>query len=438
MFGACAGSGTATAQNLEQYFPAGVSGYGNNPGVTVLSRAREEYDAPGVRLGSIIVRPEAEQDFGYNDNVIGTPRASGSPLIETRARLSADTDWARDSLSASVNVDNQVYTSLPNQNLTNWSAAMAGTHDFGRDSASLSYTHFNLNQSPSGINSYGLGTPIPFSVEDVRLGYTAPFGRFSLSPNFEATTYGFGSGVVSGGFVDQSFRNRVTLQGGVTARYELSTGRNLLVVVNDYANAYTSTPGDQPTRDNTGVEVLAGIEYSANGVFRYRILAGFENHVYRNTAYRSRDVPVAQASVIWTPTGLTTVTATALRRIEESNDDSTGGFTFNTGQVVVDHEYLRNILLQGSGGLQYAQYEQGGGTQTIYSAGAGATWLINRNMRLTARYDFSSSSSSSSVGLVAPQIGLTTLGTGLVGVNGQFTSGRYTQNIYMLQLHVAL
>lgn len=438
MLGACAGSATAAAQNLEQYFPAGVPGYGNNPGVTVLSRTREDYDTSGVRVGSVIVRPEAEQYVGYNDNVTGTSQASGSPLIETRASLGASTDWARDSLSASVNVDNQVYTSLPNQNLTNWSASVAGSHDFGRDSASLSYTHFNLNQSPSGINSYGLGTPIPFSVNDVRIGYTAPFGRFSLSPNFEATTYGFGSGIVSSVLVDQSFRNRVTLQGGVTARYELSTGRNLLVVVNDYANGYTSIPDGQPTRNNTGVEVLAGIEYSANGVFRYRILAGFENHVYQNSAYRSRDVPVAQASVIWTPTGLTTVTATALRRIEESNDDTTGGFTFNTGQVVVDHEYLRNILLQGSGGVQYAQYEQGGGTQTIYSAGAGATWLINRNMRLTARYDFSSSSSSSAVGVVAPQIGFTTLGTGLVGVNGQFTSGRYTQNIYMLQLRVAL
>ncbi|MGI4955796.1 MAG: outer membrane beta-barrel protein [Janthinobacterium lividum] len=438
MLGACTGSAAASAQNLEQYFPAGVPGYGNNPGVTVLSRSREEYVTSGIRVGGIILRPDAQQEIGYNDNVIGTTQAAGSPLVETRASLHADTDWARNSLSASVDVDNQVYTSLRNENLTNWSASMAGRYDLGRDSASLSYTHFNLNQSPSGINSYGLGTPIPFSVEDVRVSYTAPFGRFSLSPNFEATTYRFGSGIVSGNLVDQGFRNRVTLQGGVTARYELSTGRNLLVVVNDYTNNYTSTPTGQPTRDNTGVEALAGLEYSANGVFRYRILAGFENHVYRNSAYRSRNVPVAQGSVVWTPTGLTTVTATALRRIEESNDDTTGGFTFNTGQVVVDHEYLRNILLQGSGGVQYAQYEQGGGTQTIYTAGAGATWLINRNMRLTARYDFSSSSSSSVVGMVVPQIGFTTLGTGLVGVNGQFTSGRYTQNIYTLQLRVAL
>ena len=40
------------AELLSDYFPAGVPGYGTAPGVTVASRARPEFDPPGVRAGS--------------------------------------------------------------------------------------------------------------------------------------------------------------------------------------------------------------------------------------------------------------------------------------------------------------------------------------------------------------------------------------------------
>ena len=41
------------AELLSDYFPAGVPGYGTAPGVTVASRARPEFDPPGVRAGSL-------------------------------------------------------------------------------------------------------------------------------------------------------------------------------------------------------------------------------------------------------------------------------------------------------------------------------------------------------------------------------------------------
>ena len=40
---------------LAEFFPDGVPGYGAAPGVTVASRARPEYDPPGVRVDSFVV-----------------------------------------------------------------------------------------------------------------------------------------------------------------------------------------------------------------------------------------------------------------------------------------------------------------------------------------------------------------------------------------------
>ena len=53
----------------------------------------------------------------------------------------------------------------------------------------------------------------------------------------------------------------------------------------------------------------------------------------------------------------------------------------------MDHEYLRNVFLQARGAVQVAQFLQGGGVQTIETIGAGITWLVNRNLRLSVNYD---------------------------------------------------
>jgi hypothetical protein len=88
----------------------------------------------------------------------------------------------------------------------------------------------------------------------------------------------------------------------------------------------------------------------------------------------------------------------------------------------VDPESRRNILLQGYAGVQYADYPQGGGTQTITNVGANVTWLINRKLRLIGSYDFSKGTASNTTTSTIPN----------------FPTGNYTRNIYLLTLRVGL
>ena len=71
-----------------------------------------------------------------------------------------------------------------------------------------------------------------------------------------------------------------------------------------------------------------------------------------------------------------------------------------------------------SAGLQYADYLQGGGHASGFSLGAGATWLVNRHMRLSATYDFTdqrgtSSPTSQTTGNYVRSVGLITLRFGM-------------------------
>ena len=113
---------------------------------------------------------------------------------------------------------------------------------------------------------------------------------------------------------------------------------------------------------------------------------------------------------------MTTVTATLTRSIEDAAQEGIAGYTYTRARVVLDHEYMRNVLLQASASVQRADFLQGGGHQSGFSLGGGATWLINRHLRLSATYDFTDQQGNTSPTLL--------------------TTGSYTRSICLLTLRI--
>jgi hypothetical protein len=112
------------------------------------------------------------------------------------------------------------------------------------------------------------------------------------------------------------------------------------------------------------------------------------------------------------------VRATATRGIEDAAQTGLSSYTYSSVQLRVDHEYLRNVLLDASATLRQASFNQTGGQQTGIGAGAGATWLINRGLRLSFTSDFG-------------DVRNTRLPTGTV-------AGDYTRTLTLLTLRVGL
>ena len=103
--------------------PPGVPGYGTAPGVTVASRVRPDFDPPGVRVGSFLLRPQWAEGLGYDDNVFGSSGGGrGSWLVGTHPSLLIGSDWSRNSLGGYVGVDDLRYLDQPRQSQTNWTA----------------------------------------------------------------------------------------------------------------------------------------------------------------------------------------------------------------------------------------------------------------------------------------------------------------------------
>jgi hypothetical protein len=380
----------AAAQVIDAYFPAFV---GSLSGNTVLSRPHPEDQNLGVRLGSFVLQPRLTESIGYDSNLDGVPNGHGSPVIESQASTGIASDWSRNSLDAYFGVDDRRYPSRSIQNETDWTASLGGSHQIGNDQLFGSYNHLELTERPGDLGATDITRALPFSVDDIRLGYTiGDVGRFSFTPDVNFRGLGFSSSLLTNGAPD-SQRDRDILQAELTSRYEFSPQRDLLVVLRGTQIDYTKTPVGSISGNSNGVSLLTGLDYAATGVFRYRFLVGYQIRDYVNRQVSNLSAPTVEASVMWFPSGLTAVTATARRDIEDAADESLAGFTYTSGRLSVEHEYRRNLLLNGYVEVQHGDFRatgrqlantpfaQSASTQNVYQVGAGATWLISSNLR---------------------------------------------------------
>ena len=161
-------------------------------------------------------------------------------------------------------------------------------------------------------------------------------------------------------------------------RYEFFPQNNAVLEFRAVGTDYVSATAAVPTQNSTGYAVRAGIDYAADGLWRFRALIGYELRDFQSPAYAQRSAPVGEANVIWTPTGLTTVTARAARTIEDSNTTTVSGYNYTSALLTVDHEYVRNVLLRFYTGYQHADYVGTSASENFYLFGLGATWLVGR------------------------------------------------------------
>jgi hypothetical protein len=414
-----------TTPLLDHYLSSDIGGTGDQPGVTVTSRSRPAYDYSGMRLGSWMLRAEGIEKIGYDDNVTGTPNGHGSAVGETTVTLNAGSDWSSGALGGSFMIDDYRYFDQNQQSYTNWSATLGGAQQIGRDTITANFSHQNSNQNARDLGLPQLDQPIAYRVDDGTISYRANFARTFLQPTLDVSSYDYDNGSVLGAPFTQAYRNRVVISPGVALGYELSPQRNVVIVVRDSRAEYTTAVSGVPIRTYNDASVLAGVDFLADAVLRYRVMAGYETRNFQSQQYQTIQAPIGEAAIIWTPTGLTTVSGIASRRIQDAASEATVGQTETSVQLRVDHEYLRNVILQARTGFFVDNYSQNQGTQSLFQAGASVTWLLNRNLRLSMSYDYTNrgTASSGAVGSVNPA---QNIGTG------------YTEDRYLLQLRVGL
>jgi len=376
------------AQLLTSLFPEGVPGYGTEQGVTVQSRERPAFDPLGIRADTVMIRPLLSESVGYDNNIFGGSPQSGAWEVGTHPSLLMGTNDPTGSTGLFLSADDLRYPGQPSQDRTDGAAFVGGTIDLGRDKLTLGAGYLSRHEDRTELDALPSDRPVAFTAANMRVSYDAVFGRFTTTPSIELNRWRFSDTTIFGVPVSEAARDRTTAQTGLTLRYDWMPARELLLVTRVLDTHYDAPAIGVPSNNSTSWQALAGVNYDANSVWRYRLLGGMEYRQAASSAVASETTPIAEAEITWLPSGQTTVRATATRGIEDAAQAGLSTYTYSSAQLRVDHEYLRDVLLNASATLRQATFNQTGGQQLGIGFNAGVTWLINRTLRLSLTSDY--------------------------------------------------
>jgi hypothetical protein len=373
------------------------------PGATVVDRQRPEYSPLGVRFGDFFFFPRAELDEAYDDNIFAARTNTKSDFITALApsfdirsnlptsaiNLSAGTIISR--YATHTNFDTEdAYANLDGR------LDVDNTHDFH---GALRVA--KLHEDPGAPDFPGAASqPVLYNTYEGTAGFSQTKLRVGYSADLTARREEYQAvPIAGGGLLPQSDRNNNAYEAALRGSYEFITHYEGFMrgAVNyrDYDHAAIGAP----IRTSHGFRIDAGIHVDLTGVTYAELFAGYLEQDYQAASLGTVSGPDVGANVVWNPTGLTSLTFKAERSIEDAPATIVGataapGYFHSTAGLRVDHELLRNLLLDGQ--LTYANDDFQGinRTDNDYLAGVGAKYLLMRYLYLGADYTYEHRDSS--------------------------------------------
>lgn len=362
--------------------------FARDRGVGVRERPRPEYEALGVPVGTFTAYPSVQFDAESNDNIFATAtRAQDDWIVHIKPEVALESGWSRHFLGLFARADIARYQDFDGENFENWTVGANGRLDFTRASNLAFGVDYGSLTEPRTSSNAPASTrePVAYDLSSAYAAFTNVQGRTRLSARGDVRTFDYQDGTtLAGVIVNQDDRDRTITSLTGRGDYAISPATALFVQATVNKRDYdTATSVLLPARDSDGYELLAGANFELGAVARGELAVGYISQEFDAAVYDKIDGFGARAQLEWFPTQLTTLTATASRTIEDAGIAGAGGYLSTTVGGRIDHELLRNVLLNADISLSSDEYEGIDRTDDRLQYSVGGTYLVNRNVGLS-------------------------------------------------------
>ena len=344
------------------------------------------FDPIGVRIGDLKLTPYVEEDGGWasNPGLTAGPHR-GSAFETTEAGVALQSDWSHSDLRGQLKGAYTDYFDDTNANSPTASGTLDGRYDSSRDLSFDSEGRFNLSQQT--LSSLGLGpgtgtTSHPLvATYGATLGGAQKFGDLTLAlhATLDRTIYASAGTVdlASDDFNDWGLRGRVS--------YRLSEAISPFVELGVDARRYDSAVDyNGYGRNSDGWQAIAGATLAFTRQLTGEASFGYGARGYVDPRLQNFGGPLIDASLVWSATPLTTVTAKAQTTLGDSVAAGASGVLTRAYSLDVAHELTRAVTLGATASWSNETYV--GLTQrdstTIY--GLRAEYHVSRELVLKA------------------------------------------------------
>jgi len=384
----------AVAQDMTPFMDSTIPFmYDRGRNIGVLDRTRPEYEAAGMPAGAFTIYPQMTLGAGFTDNVYQTETGGKSDAVfAIDPRVSVQSNLTRRSLSLSGGANFVRYADAVAKNQNGWDVEFSGTQDFAVDSSLVIQAHSaqRYENLYSGDTLGNLQSAVPYHDTGANLRTDFHLNRMRLVAQGDFTRYSFGDVVtLSGVNIDQANRNRDVYRGTGQTELAVSPNVSLFAQLAYDRSVYDIelSPG-VPNRSSEGYRILAGVSFDLTALARGSIGIGYIRRDYDSALYANVAGLSVESKVEWFPSGLTTVTLSVRRLIQDSAASGSSAY-FDTGaDLRIDHELLRNLLINANFDFERDDYEGIISKANVYRFGAGAHYLMNRGIGISGTISY--------------------------------------------------
>jgi hypothetical protein len=364
--------------------------------VGVMDRARPDYDAKGVDVGSFVFFPTFDLTGSYDDNVFRRPDAKSDFFLTLAPAARLQSQWGRHFLEFYTGLAHYQYVRDTGGNITDWKVGVDGRYDISHAAmlaANVYAGEFhelwsepnNLDTDQAAPNRY-LQTHADASwlYQPARIG-------LELGGSFDRKDW-LNTPLIGGGFIGNDDRNENEYQGYAKVFYDFSPGYIGFVRASYDARRFDKEyDRDGYHRDSEGFRVDGGLDMQITHLLSGEISAGYLKQNF------SQDVPKPLSGISglnygarldWYATPALTVHLEGKRELEDVIIDGASVADNKSVSLSADYEFRRDVILQGY--VSYIDSKLTGISRTDRYPGAGITvkYLINRHISAYLSYNY--------------------------------------------------
>lgn len=369
----------------------------------------DPFGAVGFYRGSMLVKPAVELWTGHDTNPGRIKDGKGSWLYMVAPELLVASDWERHSLIADLR---GAFTGYSLKNDANGTAALpvdidrpefigrvSGRLDVSRDTRIISETRLQIgtdNPGSPNIEANLQRYPL-FAAVGGTLGGAHSYNRFEVAAKgtVDRTVYQE-STLTDGSRSSNADRNFNQYGGALRGSYELMPHLKPFGEVSiDQRERDLEFDRNGFARSSRGRTARIGSSFELSRLITGEASIGYTRRTYEDPRLRDASGFLGSASLIWKPTGLTTVTLVAQSSIDETTLPGVSGVITRNYNAQVEHAFRRYLIATLKAGFTTANYDGGDDrSDRIYSVGGDLIYKLNRDLHLKAqlRHDWQKSS----------------------------------------------
>ncbi len=356
----------------------------------------DPYAPLGIRLGAFTILPAIEAFIGHASNVFSSstdPQAGAYYRVAPEVEIKSD--WIRHELRGYLAIDHESFFDYSGETTTGLDAELEGRLDLTpRDVAGLRLAYAIVPESRGDPNVPQSVVEPPDSDDAVAEGtYAHRFGRLEVSLRGAYERFTYENALLSDGtVVDNSDRDYNEVDGAVRASIDIDDGSRA-VFVESGANKrkYRREVDDNGIRrGSSGYDVLVGVSFDRGDPLSGEVAVGYQSQRPVDPSLQDIDSIAFRGSLVWQPTGLTTVTFDgAIEPTETTLDPTASGALVYSADIGIEHRLRRNLIATVDFSYALSDYIGSGREETDYLVGAGLQYLVNRwlSFQLDASYE---------------------------------------------------